>query len=116
MYRTDDLYDSSLQFINSIVAIIVIFAVINIAYIVSSAIKANQDRKKFLKLETYDEKLEAKNRTGFEKESERIIAHNTNSKYFVIILELRHFKYLQENFGESEVNNLLVFFNTIIKN
>lgn len=116
MYRTDELYDSSLQILNSIVAIIVIFAVINIAYIVSSAIKNNADRKRYLKLETYDEKLEAKNRTGFEKESERIIAHNTTSMYFVIVLELRHFKYLQENFGESEVNNLLVFFNTIIKN
>lgn len=109
LYRIDVLYASSFQFIQTIIAIIIIFAVIFIAVIVYYIFNSAQMRRQLYNKETTDHQLDCFNRHGFEKEVKRILDRNLNAYFAVIVVNLRHYKYLLENFGESETNSLLTF-------
>ena len=93
--------------INAIVAILVIFIVIIIATITLLVINRYRLQRKVNNAEKHDLLLDCLNKYGFTKEAEDILHRESGVYYGVIVLHIRHFKFLTENYGDGEVNSLL---------
>lgn len=107
LYECSKLAQSTTDLINAIVAVIVIFIVVivlTIGFLVYNHFKL---QKKVLNSENTDLKLQCLNRNGFVKEATQILSREHGLYYAVIVVHLRHYKYLNENYGEQEINSLL---------
>lgn len=107
LYSVDVLCSSSLDFIDTIIMIIILFAVIAVFVVVYLVIRRIQREKEFFNMETTDTKLQCLNRNGFEKTAQKILERNSNSNFAVVVVQLRHFKYIFDTFGEGETSHLL---------
>lgn len=107
LYRAKDLYSSSFSFIDTIVGIFIMFAVVAVCVVTYLLIHRARLKREFHNLETMDKKLLCPNRHGFEKEASKILERNKASYFAVVVFQLRHFKYLLDNFGSDEVDLLL---------
>ena len=107
VYECSKLAKETSDFINAIVAILVVFIVIIVGTIAFLTINHYRMERKVLNAEKRDLKLDCLNRFGFEKETDEILTREKESYYSVVVLHLRHFKFLTENYGEGEVNSLL---------
>ncbi|MGN1040090.1 MAG: EAL domain-containing protein, partial [Candidatus Fimimonas sp.] len=67
-----------------------------------------QREKEFFNMETTDTKLQCPNRVGFEKSAKKVLERNSNSNFFVVVAQLRHYKHILENFGDVETSHLLM--------
>lgn len=97
------------DFIDAIVAIIIVFVVIILMTIGILTWTRYRMQLKINNAEKFDTKLQCLNRFGFEKEATQILDREKELYYAIIHIELRHYKYLFENCGESEVNSLLEY-------
>ena len=112
LYEASTLAKSTTDFINAIVAIVVLFVIVIltiIGYLVYHHISL---QIKVTHSESTDLKLQCLNRYGFAKESASILSRQNNLYYGVVVIQIRHFKFLNENFGEQEVNSLLTYLKT----
>lgn len=107
LYECSKLAKESSDFINAIVAVLVVFIVIIVCIIIFLTVNHYRMQRKILNAEKHDLKLDCLNRFGFEKEADEILTRQKDSYYAVIVLHLRHYKFLTENYGEGEVNSLL---------
>jgi len=109
LYRVDVLYASSLDFVQAIIAVVIVFAVVVLSVVIYLIVNSLQMKKTILNMETKDILLNCYNRHGFEKEVKRILDVNINSYFAIVVIQLRHFKHLLEICTESEINNLLKY-------
>ncbi|MBQ0008708.1 MAG: GGDEF domain-containing protein [Firmicutes bacterium] len=109
VYECSKLAKETNDLINAIIAIIVVFIVIIVCTVLFLTVSHFRMQRKINNAEKHDLKLDCLNRFGFEKEADEILHREAGSYYAVIVLELRHFKFLVENFGETEVNSLLKY-------
>ena len=109
VYECSALAKNTTDLINAIIAIIVIFIVIIVTTVVILTLNHFRLQRKINNAEKHDLKLDCLNKFGFEKEAEEILHREAGNYYAVIVLELRHFKFLVENYGEGEVNSLLKY-------
>lgn len=116
LYSEDVLCASNLEIVDSIIMIIVLFAVIVAFVIVYLLVRRVQREREFFKMETTDVKLQCLNRHGVEKQMQNIIERNNinASAFYVIAMRLRHFKHIQDSFGENETTHLLLHIKTSI--
>lgn len=108
LYRVETLCASNFAFIDTIIGIFILFAVIAVCVICYLAIHRAMLKREYLNLETTSKKLNCLNRHGFEKEAHKILERNKTSYFAVIVIQLRHFKYVYETFGETETDKLLM--------
>lgn len=108
-YQTNMLAKETTNFINSIVAIIVVFVVIMLFALGFFIINHISLERKVKNAENTDIKLGCLNRYGFERECESILRRQGGLYYGVIVIQLRHYKFLHETYGESEVNSLVEY-------
>lgn len=113
LYSVDLLCASNFEFIHTVIAIFIFFAILAAIVVAYLAIHRAILKREFSNLETVDKQLGCLNRHGFEKEAKHILERNTNSYFAIIVFELRHYKHIEENFGESEAENLLRYLKTI---
>lgn len=107
MYKVDVLSASTFDFIHTIIAIFILFAVIVlivITYLIVHRIRLQRD---LYNMETIDIRLGCHNRHGFEKEAEKILERNHGSYFAVVVMQLRHYKFLVDSFGNAEADALL---------
>ncbi|MBQ0099395.1 MAG: EAL domain-containing protein, partial [Firmicutes bacterium] len=109
LYRIDVLYASSLDFVQAIIGVVIVFAIIVVGVICYLVINSYHMRRTILNMETRDTLLDCLNRHGFEKEAKKILDVNLNSYFAVVVIELRHYKHLMESCGESEIHSLLTY-------
>ncbi len=107
LYSVDVLCSTSLDFIDTIIMIIVLFAVIAVFIVVYLMIRRIQREKEFFNMETTDTKLQCLNRNGFEKTAKKILERNNNSNFAVVVVQIRHYKYILDTFGTDEITQLL---------
>ncbi len=113
LYNCDILNPSNRNLINSIVSVFALFVIIIVGTILYFIIDHARLNRKISNSETMDTRLNCLNRHGFEKESEQVFTRQKESYFGVIICEIRHFKYLNETFGEQEVNAILRHVKTV---
>ena len=109
VYECSVLAKGTTDLINAIIAIIVVFIVIIIMTVAILTWNHFRLQQKVNNSEKYDLKLDCLNRNGFEKEATEILTRQKDSYYAVIVLDLRHFNFLKENYGEGEVHSLLSY-------
>ncbi len=110
LYSVDVLCASSVDFVDSIIMIVILFAVVALAVIVFLIVRHIHREREYFNMETTDTKLQCLNRHGFEKLAKKILERNTgsHSKFVVVAVHLRHYKHIAETFGESETASLLL--------
>lgn len=113
VYSCDVLNPTNKTLINSIISIIALFVAIIIATVAYFIIQQARLRKQLTDSESTNILLGSLNRHGFEKEANDILTRQNGTYYGVIICELRHFKYLNETYGEQEVHAILRHLKTI---
>lgn len=116
LYAEDVLCASDIDIVDTIIMIIVLFALIAAMIIVYLIVRRVQREKEFFNMETTDVKLQCLNRRGFEKLSGEILARNNTdaSDFFVVAMHLRHYKHIYESFGEAETSHLLFHLKTTV--
>lgn len=107
LYEASALAKSTTDFINAIVAIIVVFIVLIVGAITYLVVNHARLQRKMLHAESTDLKLDCLNKNGFIKETTSILNRQKDVYYAVVEVQLRHYKFLSENFGEQEVDSLL---------
>ena len=112
-YSVEVLSASSFAFINSIIAIFVIFALIAIGVLAYFSVRHSLMKRELLHQETVNRQMDCLNRNGFEQEAAQILERNKNSYFAVIVCSLRHFKHLQETCGTEEIQHLLSYLRAI---
>ena len=110
LYSVDVLCAANLDIVDSIIMIIVLFAVIAACVIVYLIVRRIQREREFFNMETTDVKLQCLNRHGFEKLTRSMLDRNNINAtgFYVIAMRLRHFKHIKDSFGETEVTHLLL--------
>ena len=53
-------------------------------------------------------------RSYFEKEANKFLKRNSNSKFLMIECDIRGFKFINQNYGEAQANKLLLHFSKIL--
>ncbi|MCQ2399620.1 MAG: GGDEF domain-containing phosphodiesterase, partial [Clostridia bacterium] len=109
LYKVDVLCASRFALVGTIIAIVILFAIILVSVLLYLVFNSLKMRKAIMNMETYDIDLGCLNRNGFEKEAQKILERNHGSFFAVVVMHLRHYKYLNETYGTSEVNNLLKY-------
>lgn len=113
LYNVDLLCASSLDFINTVIMIIILFAIIAAFVISYLAVRRVQREKEFFNMETMDTKLQCSNRAGFEKKVKNVLERNVTSNFFIVVAQLRHYKHILENFGDVETSMLLMHLRSV---
>lgn len=110
LYDVDILCAANLDFVDTIIMIIILFAIVAVAVIIYLIIKHIHREREYFNMETTDTKLQCLNRHGFEKLAKKILDRNaaTNARFVIVAVHLSHYKYIEETFGESETSNLLL--------
>ena len=109
LFKVATLSGSSFAFVDTIIAIFVLFAFVAICLIIYLIIHRIRMRRQLFNLETSDKQLNCLNRHGFEKEVQKILERNRNSYFGIIVCQLRHYKYINETFGDAETERLLTY-------
>lgn len=113
LYNVDLLCASSLDFINTVIMIIILFAIIAGFVIAYLSVRRVQREKEFFNMETTDTKLQCSNRAGFEKKVKNVLERNVTSNFFIVVAQLRHYKHILENFGDVETSMLLMHLRSV---
>lgn len=110
LYSVNVLCASNVDFVDTIIMIIILFAIVAVAVIVYLIIRHIHREREYFNMETTDTKLQCLNRHGFEKLAKKILERNssTHAKFVVVAVHLRHYKHIEETFGESETSSLLL--------
>jgi len=106
VYDSAKLAKEANDFINAIVAVMIVFIVIIFTTIGFLTYNHFRMERKISNAEKHDIAFDCLNRYGFAKEADEIIKRNENSYHAVIIVRLRHYKFIAENFGVEEMNSL----------
>lgn len=112
-YSVEVLSASSFEFINSIIAIFVVFALIALGVLLYFSVRHSLMKRELLNQETVNRQMDCLNRNGFENEVTQILERNRNSYFAVIVCSLRHFKHIQETCGTEETQHLLSYLRAI---
>ena len=109
LYNVKKLAASSLDFINTVVIIFVLFIVIAFIVIIYLLVHRSRMKKQVFNLETSNDKLSCLNRHGFEQAAAGILERNKNSNFYIIVVQLRHYKFIHDTYGEAELDSLLSY-------
>lgn len=113
MYKEDVLFSSSYNFIQAIIATIILFVIMVLGAIIYLIKNSYSMRKTILNMETNDLTLDCLNRYGFEVEAKKILDANPNSYFAVVVVQIRYFSHIKEICSENEINNLLKYIKLI---
>ena len=116
LYAEDILCANSLDLVDTILMIIILFAFIAVAVIVYLVLHSIRRKKAFYNMETTDTELQCPNRRGFETLAQKTLGRNNlvASDFFIIAMHLRHYKHIKDSFGEEETARLLSHLTTAI--
>lgn len=107
MYPVNALCASGISVIYTIIAVLILFAVIAVGVVIYLVVHNIIIKKQLFNTETIDPKLNCLNRHGFTKEAEKNLERNGDNYTVFLALQIRHFKFFTETAGETEVKALL---------
>ena len=109
LYDEDLLCASSLDIVDTILMIIVLFAIIAVGEIIYLIARNIRRKREYYNMETTDAEFQCLNRRGFEILAQKLLGRNNlvASNFFAIAMHLRHYKHIKDSFGEEEVTNLI---------
>lgn len=110
LYSKESLVSAGLAITDTLIMIIVMFALIAFAVIALLIIRHFRREREYFNMSTTDVNLQCLNRNGFEKVAQKILERTSlaNTNYYCIIVKLKHFKHIKSTVGEGEINHLLL--------
>jgi len=115
LFKSEDLYTSGYEFVNTILGALVLLGIILLGFALYSIISRNITEKRIYKMKAYNEELECFTRFGFEKELEDVVNRNRSSKFAVVTVSIFHFKFIREQIGVIPATAALKYVKTLIK-
>lgn len=113
MYRSSDLRDGGYALITSILGTLILFLTLIVIIVVFAVIR-HGDREKKTKAETEVNKtLDVRTRLKFERDANEILSRNKATPFAVIVIEVRHYEYMQERVTQTDAMRLLVYLKLI---
>ncbi|MDD6994641.1 MAG: GGDEF domain-containing phosphodiesterase [Candidatus Borkfalkiaceae bacterium] len=115
LYRIDNLCAVDFDIVDTIIMIMILFAMVTVLIIVYLIVRRVRREKEFFNMQTSDVKLQCLNRRGFEELASEILArNNVTTSFYVISMHLKHYKHIKDSFGEAEISRLLFHLKTAI--
>lgn len=109
----DIIYDKYIKY----QSIIIIVSALMVIIVLIAELKITEHLRKKDMLEIlFDPVTKLLTRQQFDKEAEKILHKSKNSKFMIIETDIHGFKFINQNFGVEEANEVLVFFAKILSN
>ncbi|MBO4366116.1 MAG: GGDEF domain-containing protein, partial [Clostridia bacterium] len=109
LYSVERLCRSSFQLINAILGILIMVFAILIFMGSFVLITRKVAERKRLEASLTDPVLNCPTRVKFERDAQPILEKNKNSKFAVVLSEIKHFQYIQEYFGQPAAEESLKY-------
>ena len=113
LYTVETLCKSSFQLINAILGILIMVFAILIFTGTFVLITRKVAEKKRLEASLMDPVLNCPTRIKFERDAAPVLEKNKNSKFAVVVSEIKHFQYIQEYFGQPVAEESLKFISMV---
>lgn len=113
LYKAENVYTSGYNFVHTILGLLVVFCVILVVLAVYFVFSRLQLSRKIAEVGAIDPRLGCPTGVKFERDAAEILARNKATQFAVIVAELKHYKYIQEHFGEQETEQVLLYLKMI---
>lgn len=115
LYQAEKAYDSGYLFVDGILGTLLVFFVVLIGFSVFSIVQQRKITKTISEIGTTNEKYDCPTALAFERDGAAILDRNKATQFVVIEAEIKHFKYLSENFTAADIDGIISYIILIFK-
>lgn len=116
LYRASDIYDVGYATVDTILGALIVFSGVLIALAAYLVISRRKTAKKILTMHDVDITLNCPTRTKFERDAKEIIARNRGTAFAIVVVDMKHFNYLADQFDSNTVSQVLAYLKVIYRN
>ena len=113
LYKSENAYTSGYEFVHTILGLLVVFCVILVILAIYFVFSRLQLNRKIAEVGAIDPRLGCPTGVKFERDAKDILSRNKATQFAVVVAELKHYKYIEEHFGEQETEQVLLYLKMI---
>ncbi len=116
IYRAIDLYNAEYSTVSTILGALIIFVVLMIFFVIYFFVSRRRTARMLLTIGDIDSDLDCPTQKHFERESATLISRNRGSIFSIVVIEMNHYDYIREHYGDEFTKRILLYLKLIITN
>lgn len=108
VYRCTDIYSAGYSTVNTILGTLVIFFILMILLAIYFVVSGRRTNRRILTMNDTNRRLNCDTRVKFERDAADVLARNRATNFAVVVIEMKHFNYISDNYPEDTVTQVLL--------
>ena len=113
LYRSTEIYSSGYSTINTLLTLLIVFFVIFIFFAIYAIINRRRTNRRILTLNDTDQRLNCATGIKYQRVAAGIIEQNRTSNFAVVVIDLKHYRYISDQLGRDVVTRILMYLKSI---
>ena len=113
LYRSTVVYSSGYNTINTLLTLLIIFFIIFVLFAIYAIINRRRTNKRILTLNDTDQRINCDSQVKFERDADAILNQNRTSNFAVVVIDLKHYRYISDQLGRDVVTQILLYLKLI---
>ncbi|MBP5618569.1 MAG: EAL domain-containing protein, partial [Clostridia bacterium] len=116
LYKSTEIYSTGYSTINTLLTLLIVFFMIFIFFALYAIINRRRTNKRILTLNDTDQRLNCDSGSKFQRVAAEIIDQNRSSNFAIVVVDLKHYRYMSDQLGRDVVTKILQYLKMIFSN
>ena len=113
LYEAEAAYPSGYRFVNTILGMLIVFLAVLICFGFYFLFNRRQISRRLEEIGAIDPKLGCPTQIRFERRSADLLAKNRATRFAIVVLQIKHYRYIYDTFGEKNGDLVLGYVRTV---